>query len=125
MPELSIPSAILSIYGESAKLIQNRLDGPGEGERSSEGILSDIIRKMFPVVDAVVEERQYSYCEAIKEASEYLMKLALSLPGFKKIESTSIVAEMQNWVRKDVHSENRECEEMLQSFRSMLGELLP
>ena len=53
------------------------------------------------------------------------MKLALSLPGFKKIESTGIVAEMQNWVRKDVHSENRECEEMLQSFRSMLGELLP
>ncbi len=125
MPELSIPSAIISIYGESAKLIQNRLSSPVEGERSNEGILSDILRKMFPLVDAVVEEKQYSYCEAIKEASEYLTRLALSLPGFKKIESTGIVAEMQNWVKKDVHSENKECEEMLQSFRSMLGELLP
>lgn len=125
MPELSIPSALLSMYGESAQLIHNRLVPPKGGERTNEGILTDILRKMFPLVDSIVKDEQYSYCAAIKDYCEYLTRLALSLPEFKKIDSTGIVAEMDKWVDKDVHSENRECEEMLQSFRGLLGELLP
>ena len=113
------------MYGESAQLIHNRLTPPKEGERSNEGILSDILRKMFAVVDSIVNDEQYSYCDEIKELSEYLTRIALSLPDFKKIESTDIVTEMKNWVQKNVHSENKECEGMLLSFRSMLGELLP
>ena len=123
MSDLSVLSKIISIYGDSVQLIRNRLVPPESEDLSNESIISSIVRQLLVVSDCIVENELYSYCNYVQELIEHILKLSKSLPDLKKIEVPGIVSEVRKWEEKSVHSDNEECETMLNSLRSLLGEL--
>lgn len=120
MSDLSILSMIFSTYGESVKLIRNRIEPLADGGQTDEVVLSDIIRRLMCIINSIIIESEYNYCEPVRDLINHIRKMALAIDDFKKLESSGLRTEIDGWNSKDYHSKDEGCESMLRAFRGLL-----